>query len=71
MATLGVFMSLDLLLFFLFYEISLVPMFFMINQWGGANRRYASLKFMLYTMASAWACCWRSRSSVWPRRASI
>jgi NADH-quinone oxidoreductase subunit M len=51
MATLGVFMSLDLLLFFLFYEISLVPMFFMINQWGGANKRYASLKFMLYTMA--------------------
>jgi NADH-quinone oxidoreductase subunit M len=51
MATIGVFVSYDLLLFFLFYEISLVPMFFMINQWGGANRRYASLKFMIYTMA--------------------
>jgi NADH-quinone oxidoreductase subunit M len=51
LATLGVFVSLDLLLFFVFYEISLVPMFFMINQWGGANKRYASLKFMLYTMA--------------------
>jgi NADH-quinone oxidoreductase subunit M len=53
MATLGVFSSLDLLLFFLFYEISLVPMYFLISQWGGANRRYASLKFMLYTMAAS------------------
>jgi NADH-quinone oxidoreductase subunit M len=52
-ATLGVFVSLDLLLFFLFYEISLVPMYFLISQWGGANRRYASLKFMLYTMAAS------------------
>ncbi len=52
-ATLGVFVSLDLLLFFLFYEVSLVPMYFMISQWGGANRRYASLKFMLYTMAAS------------------
>jgi NADH-quinone oxidoreductase subunit M len=46
----GVFIALDLILFFLFYEISLVPMYFLINQWGGANRRYASLKFILYTM---------------------
>jgi NADH-quinone oxidoreductase subunit M len=49
-SVLGVFISLDLVLFFLFYELSLVPMYFMINQWGGANRRYASLKFFLYTM---------------------
>lgn len=49
-AVFGVFGSLDLVLFFLFYEASLVPMFFLINQWGGANRRYASMKFMLYTM---------------------
>ncbi|MCX7939483.1 MAG: NADH-quinone oxidoreductase subunit M, partial [Thermoflexales bacterium] len=47
---LGVFVSLDLILFFIFYEIGLVPMFFLINQWGGANRRYASFKFILYTM---------------------
>ncbi len=53
LATLGVFMSLDLLLFFVFYEISLVPMYFLISLWGGANRRYASLKFMLYTMAAS------------------
>jgi NADH-quinone oxidoreductase subunit M len=53
MATIGVFVSLDLILFFVFYEISLIPMYFLINQWGGANRRYASLKFMLYTMAAS------------------
>lgn len=52
-ATLGVFASLDLILFFVFYEISLVPMYFLINQWGGENRRYASFKFMLYTMAAS------------------
>jgi NADH-quinone oxidoreductase subunit M len=46
----GVFVSLDLILFFVFYEISLVPMYFLINQWGSANRRYASLKFIIYTM---------------------
>lgn len=50
MAVFGVFVSLDLVLFFVFYELSLVPMFFLINQWGGANRRYASMKFILYTM---------------------
>jgi NADH-quinone oxidoreductase subunit M len=50
---LGVFMSLDLLLFFLFWEIGLVPMYFLINQWGSANRNYASIKFMIYTMAGS------------------
>ncbi|MGD8603775.1 MAG: NADH-quinone oxidoreductase subunit M, partial [Anaerolineales bacterium] len=50
---LGVFMSLDLLLFFLFWEIGLVPMYFLINQWGSANRDYASIKFMIYTMAGS------------------
>ena len=45
---LGVFMSLDLLLFFVFWEIGLVPMYFLINQWGGERRNYASLKFILY-----------------------
>ncbi len=52
-AVLGTFVSLDLLLFFLFYEIGLVPMYFLIAQWGGANRRYASVKFILYTMAAS------------------
>jgi NADH-quinone oxidoreductase subunit M len=50
---LGVFLSLDLLLFFVFWEIGLVPMYFLINQWGGKNRNYASLKFILYTMGGS------------------
>jgi NADH-quinone oxidoreductase subunit M len=50
---LGVFMSLDLMLFFVFWEIGLVPMYFLISQWGGANRNYASLKFILYTMGGS------------------
>ena len=49
----GVFMALDLVIFFLFWEIGLIPMYFLINQWGSANRRYASLKFLLYTMAGS------------------
>jgi NADH-quinone oxidoreductase subunit M len=52
-AVIGCFISLDLILFFLFFEVSLVPMFFLINQWGGLNRRYASFKFILYTMAAS------------------
>ena len=50
---LGVFIALDLLLFFVFWEIGLVPMYFLINQWGGDKRNYASLKFILYTMAGS------------------
>lgn len=50
---LGVFMSLDLLLFFVFWEIGLVPMYFLINQWGSGNKEYASLKFLIYTMAGS------------------
>jgi NADH-quinone oxidoreductase subunit M len=50
---LGVFASLDLVLFFLFWEIGLVPMYFLINQWGGQDRRYASFKFFVYTMAGS------------------
>jgi NADH-quinone oxidoreductase subunit M len=50
---LGVFMSLDLLLFFVFWEAGLVPMYFLINQWGGARRNYASLKFILFTMGGS------------------
>ena len=50
---LGVFMALDLVLFFLFWEIGLVPMYFLINQWGGEKRDYASLKFILYTMGGS------------------
>ncbi|WP_417721958.1 NADH-quinone oxidoreductase subunit M [Salipiger sp.] len=46
---LGVFMSLDLVLFYLFFEAGLIPMFLIIGIWGGANRIYASFKFFLYT----------------------
>ncbi|MCI5039175.1 MAG: NADH-quinone oxidoreductase subunit M [Donghicola eburneus] len=45
----GVFVSLDLVLFYLFFEASLIPMFLIIGIWGGANRIYASFKFFLYT----------------------
>lgn len=46
----GVFSSLDLVLFYLFFEGLLIPMFLIIGIWGGANRIYASLKFFLYTL---------------------
>jgi NADH-quinone oxidoreductase subunit M len=53
MGMLGVFMSMDLLIFFVFWEIGLVPMYFLINQWGSKNRNYASLKFMIYTVGGS------------------
>ncbi|HUV28591.1 MAG TPA: NADH-quinone oxidoreductase subunit M [Anaerolineales bacterium] len=65
MGMLGVFLSLDLLIFFVFWEIGLVPMYFLINQWGSEtgereiwgrkikSRTYASFKFMIYTMAGS------------------
>jgi NADH-quinone oxidoreductase subunit M len=66
MGALGVFLSLDLLIFFVFWEFGLVPMYFLINQWGSEKgereiwggrkvqaRTYASFKFMIYTMAGS------------------
>lgn len=50
---LGVFVSLDLLVFFLFWEIGLVPMYFLINLWGGEKRNYASLKFIIFTIGGS------------------
>jgi NADH-quinone oxidoreductase subunit M len=50
---LGVFCSLDLLLFYMFWEITLVPMYFLIGVWGGERRLYAALKFFLYTLAGS------------------
>jgi NADH-quinone oxidoreductase subunit M len=47
---LGVFIALDAILFYVFWELVLVPMFFMIGIWGGERRRYASVKFFLYTL---------------------
>jgi NADH-quinone oxidoreductase subunit M len=48
-AMLGVFVALDLVLFFVFFEASLIPMYFLIGRWGGPRRVYAALKFFLYT----------------------
>lgn len=48
-AMIGVFVSLDLLVFYLFFEASLVPMFFLIGIWGGENRVYSAVKFFIYT----------------------
>ncbi len=50
---LGVFLALDLFLFFVFWEIVLIPMYFLIGIWGGSNRIYATIKFVLYTMAGS------------------
>ncbi len=49
MSLTGVFISLDFFLFFIFWELVLIPMFFLIGIWGGPNRRYAALKFLVYT----------------------
>jgi NADH-quinone oxidoreductase subunit M len=53
MGMFGVFVALDLIIFFIFWEFGLVPMYFLINQWGSKNRVYASQKFFLYTMAGS------------------
>ena len=45
----GVFMALDFVLFYVFWEVVLVPMYFIISQWGGERREYAAIKFFLYT----------------------
>src|SRR5262249_38751378 len=49
----GVFLSLDLFLFFLFWEVMLIPMAFLIGIWGHERRIYAAVKFVLYTMAGS------------------
>jgi NADH-quinone oxidoreductase subunit M len=53
MGMLGVFLALDLFLFYVFWEFTLVPMYFLIGIWGGARRMYAAVKFFLYTMAGS------------------
>jgi NADH-quinone oxidoreductase subunit M len=50
---LGVFLALDLFLFYIFWEVSLVPMYFIIGVWGGPRREYAAIKFFLYTLAGS------------------
>lgn len=51
--TLGVFMALDMFLFYVFWEFMLIPMYFIIGIWGGGERIYAAIKFFLYTMAGS------------------
>jgi NADH-quinone oxidoreductase subunit M len=52
-ATLGVFLSLDGFLFYLFFDLVLIPMYFVIALWGGPRRLYAALKFFLYTLCGS------------------
>jgi len=52
-AMLGAFLALDLFLFFIFWEAMLIPMYFIIGIWGGDNRLYATVKFILYTMSGS------------------
>src|SRR5688572_13304679 len=49
----GVFIALDLFVFYVFFEVMLIPMYFIIGIWGGANRLYAAIKFFIYTMAGS------------------
>jgi NADH-quinone oxidoreductase subunit M len=49
----GVFVSLDLFLFYVFWEVMLLPMYFLIGIWGGPRRQYAAIKFFLYTLAGS------------------
>ncbi len=51
--SMGAFLSLDLILFFAFFEVVLVPMYFLIGGWGHGDRIYAAMKFFLYTMAAS------------------
>lgn len=50
MSLIGVFCSLDFFLFYIFYELMLLPLYFLIGMWGGARREYAAIKFFLYTL---------------------
>jgi NADH-quinone oxidoreductase subunit M len=50
---LGVFLSFDIILFYVFFELSLVPLFFLIGIWGGPQRRYAARKFFIYTLTGS------------------
>lgn len=52
-AMLGSFLSMDAILFYVFWELSLVPMYFIIGIWGGSRKIYATIKFFIYTMAGS------------------
>ncbi len=52
-STLGTFLAMDAILFYVFFETSLIPMYFLIGVWGGPRRLYANMKFFIYTMAGS------------------
>ncbi|WP_138430201.1 complex I subunit 4 family protein [Fodinibius saliphilus] len=52
-ASMGVFASLDLIVFYVFFELSLIPMYFLIGIWGGKNRIHATVKFFIYTLVGS------------------
>lgn len=49
----GAFLSLDLFLFYVFYEVMLLPMYFLVGIWGGGRRKYAAIKFVIYTLSGS------------------
>src|SRR5438105_10920 len=53
MAMVGVFLSVDVILFYVFFELTLIPLFFLIGIWGGPQRQYAARKFFVYTFAGS------------------
>jgi NADH-quinone oxidoreductase subunit M len=53
MAMVGVFLSVDVILFYVFFELTLIPLFFLIGIWGGPQRQYAARKFFVYTLAGS------------------
>ena len=70
---LGSLVALDLALFYVFWEVMLVPMYFIIGIWGGARRIYAAMKFFLFTMAGSllmFLAILFSRSGTTPRPGS-
>ena len=52
-ALIGVFVALDLFMFYVFWELTLIPMFFLILKWGGKDRKYAAQKFFIYTFTAS------------------
>jgi len=52
-SVLGAFLALDLFLFYVFYEVMLMPMYFLIGLWGGQRRKYAAIKFVIYTLVGS------------------
>ena len=52
-AVMGVFVSLDLVLFFIFWELELLPMYFLISIWGGGRKEYSAMKFVIFTLAGS------------------